>query len=60
MALQVFKELADVELDVNLVCGATVQEEVGLRGAKTATFLVSPDVFLTLDTSPASYLKSMG
>ncbi len=54
MALTIFKELHDKELDVTLVCGATVQEEVGLRGAHTSTYMINPDVFLTLDTSPAS------
>ncbi len=54
MALTIFRELHDKDLDVTLVCGATVQEEVGLRGAQTATYMINPDVFLTLDTSPAS------
>ncbi len=54
MALTIFKELYDKELDITLVCGATVQEEVGLRGAHTATYMINPDIFLTLDTSPAS------
>ncbi len=54
MALTIFKELHDKDLDVTLVCGATVQEEVGLRGAQTATYMINPDIFLTLDTSPAS------
>ncbi len=54
MALTIFKELYDKDLDVTLVCGATVQEEVGCRGAHTATHMINPDIFLTLDTSPAS------
>ncbi len=54
MALTIFKELHDKDLDVTLVCGATVQEEVGCRGAHTATHMINPDVFFTLDTSPAS------
>ncbi|MGL4819052.1 MAG: M42 family metallopeptidase [Bacilli bacterium] len=34
--------------------GATVQEEVGLRGAKTAASLIKPDIFFALDASPAN------
>ncbi|MGL4522089.1 MAG: M42 family metallopeptidase [Bacilli bacterium] len=34
--------------------GATVQEEVGLRGAKTAANMIAPDIFLALDASPAN------
>ncbi|BAU27345.1 putative aminopeptidase FrvX [Aneurinibacillus soli] len=33
--------------------GATVQEEVGLRGAGTAANMIKPDLFLALDASPA-------
>lgn len=33
--------------------GASVQEEVGLRGAKTAAKLIDPDLFLALEASPA-------
>lgn len=32
--------------------GATVQEEVGLRGAATAAQLIEPDLFFALDASP--------
>lgn len=34
--------------------GATVQEELGLRGAETATALIRPDIALVLDASPAN------
>jgi glutamyl aminopeptidase len=34
--------------------GATVQEEVGLRGARTAASLIEPDLFYALDASPAN------
>jgi glutamyl aminopeptidase len=37
-----------------LFCGATVQEEVGLRGAGPAAALLKPDLFFGLDCSPAS------
>ena len=34
--------------------GATVQEEVGLRGAQTAANMIQPDIFYALDASPAN------
>lgn len=37
-----------------LYSGATVQEEVGLRGAETAANLIRPDLFFALDASPAN------
>jgi putative aminopeptidase FrvX len=36
-----------------LFAGATVQEELGLRGAETAARLIDPDLFIALDASPA-------
>jgi len=38
---------------------ATVQEEVGLRGAQTAAFTVKPDVALTLDVGVAQDIPGM-
>jgi putative aminopeptidase FrvX len=37
-----------------LYCGATVQEEVGLRGAVPAANVIQPDLFYALDCSPAA------
>ncbi|SFJ51851.1 M42 family metallopeptidase [Thermoflavimicrobium dichotomicum] len=36
-----------------LYAGATVQEEVGLRGAAAAANLIEPDVFFAVDAGPA-------
>jgi glutamyl aminopeptidase len=52
LALETIKHFADKELDFTLICGATVQEEVGLRGAETATNYFAPDLFIALDASP--------
>lgn len=54
LALETIKAFADVELPYTLVVGATVQEEVGLRGAETSVNLFNPDVFLALDASPVN------
>ncbi len=52
MALEVFQELKNIEHPNTVICGATVQEEVGLRGAKTSSQMVEPDLFIAIDVSP--------
>lgn len=52
MALELARDINKEELDMELYLGATVQEEVGLRGAQTAAGLVNPDVFIAVDCSP--------
>ncbi|HZG71367.1 MAG TPA: M42 family metallopeptidase [Chondromyces sp.] len=54
LALELLKEVKDETLPNNLYSGATVQEEVGLRGAQTAADLIKPDLFFALDASPAN------
>jgi len=54
LALELMEEL-QTKAHPNIVySGATVQEEVGLRGAKTAANLIQPDLFFALDASPAN------
>jgi putative aminopeptidase FrvX len=52
MALEIARDIKKGKLDVELYVGATVQEEVGLRGAQTAAGLINPDIFLAVDCSP--------
>ena len=54
LAVELLKELAGVEIPNILYSGATVQEEVGLRGAQTAANMIKPDIFYALDASPAN------
>ncbi|WP_409289876.1 M42 family metallopeptidase [Peribacillus sp. SCS-37] len=54
LAIELMKELQNETLPNTLYSGATVQEEVGLRGAQTAAALVKPDIFYALDASPAN------
>ena len=54
MGLDLLDSLKDVELDYDLYVGASVQEEVGLRGAQTMTHLINPDYAIVLDCSPAN------
>jgi M42 glutamyl aminopeptidase. len=56
LAIELLKELQDETLPNTLYAGATVQEEVGLRGAKTSASLIRPDIFFALDASAADDL----
>lgn len=54
LAVELLEEVKDVKLPNILYSGATVQEEVGLRGAQTAASMIKPDIFFALDASPAN------
>ncbi len=54
MALEIARDMKDEDLPCELYTGATVQEEVGLRGAKTAAGKIKPDVFIAIDCSPCA------
>ncbi len=54
MSLEIAKDTKKEDLQCELFVGATVQEEVGLRGAQTAAHLVKPDVFIAIDCSPCA------
>ncbi|WP_204556531.1 M42 family metallopeptidase [Bacillus ectoiniformans] len=58
LAIELLKELKDEHLPNHLYSGATVQEEVGLRGAQTAADLIKPDLFFALDASPANDMSA--
>jgi putative aminopeptidase FrvX len=54
LAIELLRDLTEQPNHPNVVyAGATVQEEVGVRGARTAAHLINPDVFLAVDASPA-------
>jgi len=54
LAIELLEELQNETLPNVLYSGATVQEEVGLRGAQTAANMIKPDLFYALDASPAN------
>lgn len=54
LAIELLKELKGENTPNILFSGATVQEEVGLRGAQTAANMIEPDIFYALDASPAN------
>jgi glutamyl aminopeptidase len=53
MIVSVLKTLLKKELPYDLYLGATVQEEVGTRGAITSAHKIKPDLAIVLDCSPA-------
>ncbi|KGX89161.1 M42 family metallopeptidase [Pontibacillus litoralis] len=54
LAVELMQAVHGQTLPNELYSGATVQEEVGLRGAKTAANMIQPDIFYALDASPAN------
>ncbi|MBY7143907.1 M42 family metallopeptidase [Virgibacillus sp. NKC19-3] len=54
LAIELLKELQSETVPNQLFSGATVQEEVGLRGATVAANMIQPDIFYALDASPAN------
>ncbi|MTH55632.1 peptidase M28 [Bacillus mangrovi] len=54
LAIELLKELKDEKTENILYSGATVQEEVGLRGAQAAANMIKPDLFFAMDASPAN------
>lgn len=59
MAIELIRDLNDVDLEFNIAIGATVQEEVGLRGAVTSSYKLKPDMFIALDASPLNDLRDV-
>ncbi len=59
LAVDVLQQLKDEEIGINLYAGATVQEEVGLRGAKVAVQLIQPDLAIAVDVGVAYDVPGM-
>ncbi|MBA4496386.1 M42 family metallopeptidase [Paenactinomyces guangxiensis] len=53
IAIELLKDLQSVQHENIVYSGATVQEEVGLRGAATAANLIEPDICFAVDCGPA-------
>ncbi|MHA6251974.1 M42 family metallopeptidase [Oceanobacillus sp. CAU 1775] len=54
LSIELLKELQNETTPNMLYSGATVQEEVGLRGAQVAANMIQPDIAYVLDASPAN------
>jgi putative aminopeptidase FrvX len=48
------KYLEKEKIDVNLFCVSSVQEELGLRGARTSAFGIAPDLGLAFDVTTST------
>lgn len=53
LGIELLEALKDVDLPYDLYVGGSVQEEVGCRGALTASYSIHPDLAIVLDCSPA-------
>lgn len=53
LSIELLKEIQNESHPNIIFSGATVQEEVGLRGAATAANMIDPDLFIALDASAA-------
>ncbi len=57
---RVMEELKKIgEVPAEYICCASVQEEIGSRGALTSSFAVNPDVAIALDTTHATDYPGM-
>jgi len=54
MAIDILETVNKDDIPCQLYAGANVQEEVGLRGAKTSSYMIKPDLFIAVDCSPCS------
>lgn len=54
IVVDVLRHLKDEKIDATVYGVGTVQEEVGLRGAKTSAQMIDPDVAITLDVTIAT------
>jgi len=53
LLMDIAEYVKDKKLPYDLILVGSVQEEVGIRGARTTTYKVNPDLVFTIDTSPA-------
>ncbi len=53
VAMEALRLCSTAKLKVGLFAASTVQEEVGLRGAQTAAYGISPDVGIAIDVTHA-------
>jgi len=54
VCMEAFRTLARRKLDCGLYAVSTVQEEIGLRGARTSAFSIDPAVGIAVDVTHAS------
>lgn len=52
--LKVMEMIKDAELEVDVYCLFSTQEELGMRGAVTGTFAINPDYAIAIDVTHAA------
>ncbi len=52
--IELMNFIKEKEFDFDIYIGSSVQEEVGLRGAKTSAHMIEPDLAIVIDVSPAT------
>jgi len=57
--IETMNRLKDVATDATIIAAFTVQEEVGLRGAKTATYVAKPDLGFAIDVTMSNDLPGL-
>lgn len=55
--IDIIKE--DIETDADIYYVFTVQEEIGMRGARVAKTVISPDIIINIDTSAECEMNSL-
>ncbi|WP_406661207.1 M42 family metallopeptidase [Methanolobus sp. ZRKC3] len=51
IVIETMRQLSEMDVKANVYVVGTVQEEVGLKGARTSAFKLEPDVALAIDTT---------
>lgn len=57
--VEAMKRLAEDRVPVNVFFVSTVQEEIGLRGARTSSFQIGPDIGISLEAGVAADYPSI-
>lgn len=57
--INLMKNICNLKTDYSIVCVASVQEEIGSRGAITAAYDVSPDIAIAIDVTHATDIPNV-
>ncbi|NQX83451.1 MAG: M28 family peptidase [Mycoplasmataceae bacterium] len=53
IVMEIMNYIKDKEFDFNIIIGGSVQEEIGLIGARAFSYKSNPDISIVIDVSPA-------